>query len=182
MSTKHSLHSIQCKWSFKWHCNTIVINWWDAWCIWWCEGRGDRAWWVIESIFLSSPDKGFWACLGDLPPDMPRRPKTWVSLCNLLLKLRGISHSSAILGSDSLQSNIRKGNSIHPPWKTQCQTLDCWLFKATMACTDARATLAPLLSGGTRVRHWQSAQRFCQIRGGCSFPRMIAVGKYTCVA
>ena len=21
---------------------------------------GDRAWWVIESIFLHSPDKGFW--------------------------------------------------------------------------------------------------------------------------
>ena len=29
---------------------------------------------------------------------MPRRPETWVSLCNLMLKLRGISRSSAILG------------------------------------------------------------------------------------
>ena len=29
-------------------------------------------WWVIESVFLRLPDKGFWACLGDLPPDMPR--------------------------------------------------------------------------------------------------------------
>ena len=47
---------------------------------WWCEGGGDRAWWVIESVFLRSPDKGFWACLGDIPPDMPRRPETWVSL------------------------------------------------------------------------------------------------------
>ena len=53
-------------------------------------GGGDRAWWVIESVFLRSPDKGFWACPGDLPPDMPRRPETWVSLCNLMLKLRGI--------------------------------------------------------------------------------------------
>ena len=35
---------------------------------------GDRAWWVIESVFRRSPDKGFWACLGDLLPDMPRRP------------------------------------------------------------------------------------------------------------
>ena len=26
-----------------------------------------RAWWVIESGLLRSPDKGFWACLGDLP-------------------------------------------------------------------------------------------------------------------
>ena len=33
---------------------------------WWCEGRGDRAWWVIESVFFRSPDKGFWACLGDI--------------------------------------------------------------------------------------------------------------------
>ena len=47
---------------------------------WWCEGGGDRAWWVIKSVFLRSPDKGFWACLGDLPPDMPRRPETWVAL------------------------------------------------------------------------------------------------------
>ena len=36
---------------------------------------------------------------------MPRRPETCVSLCNLMLKLRGIPRSSAILGSDSLQSN-----------------------------------------------------------------------------
>ena len=54
---------------------------------WWCEGGGDRAWWVIESVFLRSPDKGFWACLGDIPPDMPRRPETRVSLYNLILML-----------------------------------------------------------------------------------------------
>ena len=39
----------------------------------------------------------------------------------------------------------------------------CRLFKATMAyisaSTDAGAALAPLLSGGNRVRHWQSARR-----------------------
>ena len=39
----------------------------------------------------------------------------------------------------------------------------CRLFKTTTAyasvCTDAGAALAPLLSGGTRVRHWQSARR-----------------------
>ena len=34
-----------------------------------------------------------------------RRPETWVSLCNLMLKHRGISRSSAILRSDSPQSN-----------------------------------------------------------------------------
>ena len=48
----------------------------------------------------------------DLPPDMPRRPETWVSLCNLMLKLRGISRSSAILGSNSPQSNNRKDSSL----------------------------------------------------------------------
>ena len=43
---------------------------------------------------------------------------TWVSLCNLMMKLRGISRSFAILGSDSPQSDNRKGNSIHAPWET----------------------------------------------------------------
>ena len=63
---------------------------------------------LLRAFFLArSPDKGFWACLGDLPPDMPRRPETWVLLCNLMLKLRGISRSSAIFGSDSPQSNNR---------------------------------------------------------------------------
>ena len=79
---------------------------------WWCEGGGDRTWWVIESVFLRSHDKGFWACLGDIPPDMPRRPETWVSLYNLMMKLCGISRSSAILGSDSPQSNNRKDHSL----------------------------------------------------------------------
>ena len=54
----------------------------------------------------------FWACLGDLLPDMSRRPETWVSLCNLMLKHRGISRSSVILGSDSPQSSNRKDNSL----------------------------------------------------------------------
>ena len=134
---------------------------------WWCEGGGERAWWVIESVFLRLPDKGFWACLGDLPPDMPRRPETWVSLCNLMLKLRAISRSSAILGSDSPQSNKRKANSL---WVTPFIPRErlnvkhaIAVIKATTAytsaSTDARASLAPQLSGGTGVRHWQSARR-----------------------
>ena len=40
---------------------------------------------LFESDFLRSPDKGFWACLGDIPPDMPRRPETLVSLYNLMM-------------------------------------------------------------------------------------------------
>ena len=81
---------------------------------------------------------------------MPRRPETWVSLCNLMLKHRGILRCSAILGSDSPQSYIWKDNY-------------CGLFKATKAyisaSTAAGGALALLLSGGTSVRHWQSAQR-----------------------
>ena len=43
---------------------------------------------------------------------MSRRPETWVSLYNLMMKHRGISRSSAILGWDSPQSNNRKDNSL----------------------------------------------------------------------
>ena len=53
-------------------------------------------WCVIESVFLRLPDKGFWACLGDLPPDMSGLPEIWVLLCNLMLRLRDISRSSAV--------------------------------------------------------------------------------------
>ena len=59
----------------------------------------------------------------------------------------GISHSSAILGSDDPQRNNRKGNSIH----SQCERPN--------VIKHAIAALAPLLSGGTRVHHWQSARR-----------------------
>ena len=32
---------------------------------------GDRAWWVIESVFLRSPNKEFLVCLGDVPQTCP---------------------------------------------------------------------------------------------------------------
>ena len=100
---------------------------------------------------------------------MRRRPETWVSLYNLLMKHRGISRSSAILGSDSPQSNNRKDNSL---WVTPFIPRERPNVKHAIAgylrlprptsapvCTDAGAALAPLLSGRTRVRHWQSARR-----------------------
>ena len=96
-------------------------------------------------------------------PDMPRRPETWVSPRNLMLKLRGISCSFTILGSDSPPSNRGRVTPFISSGKPDANTRYCRLFKATSAytsaCTDAGAALAPLLSGGTRVRHWQSAQR-----------------------
>ena len=137
----------------------------------------DRAWWVIESVFLRLPDKRFWACLGDLQPDIPSWPETWVLLCNLMLKLRGISRNSAILGSDSPQSNNRRDNSLWRKPFIPCKRPDvkhaitryCRLFKATTACTsastDARATLAT----------GNPPEDYGQIRGGCSFPWMIAI-------
>ena len=117
---------------------------------WWCEGGGDRAWWVIESVFLRSPDKGFWTCLGDIPPDMPRRPETWVSLYNLMMKLCGISRSSVILGSDSPQSNNRKDHSL---WVTPF--IPCKRPNVNHAIAGylrlPRPTSAPALM---RVLHW----------------------------
>ena len=35
----------------------------------------------LLSVFIHAPNKGFWACLGDLTVSMPRRPETRV-LCN----------------------------------------------------------------------------------------------------
>ena len=139
--------------SFKWHCNTIkqcrqLMRWMMY--RWWCEGGGDRAWWVIESVFLRSPDKGFWACLGDIPPDMPRRPETWVSLYNLMMKLCGISRSSAILGSDSPKCNNRKDHSL---WVTPFISRERPNVKHAIAgyLRLPRPTSAPALM---RVLHW----------------------------
>ena len=109
---------------------------------WWCE--------VIDSVYLRSPDKGFWACLGDLPPDMPRRPETFVLLCNLMLKHRCISCSSAILGSDSPQSNNRRDNSL---WVTPFIPGERPNVKHAIAgyLRLPRPTSAPALM---RVLHW----------------------------
>ena len=121
---------------------------------------------------------GFWACLGDLPPDMPRRPETWVSLCNLRLKLRGISRSSAIIGSDSPQSNNRKDNCLWvtpfiPLQRPNVKHAIAGYFEATTAytsaSTDARAALAPQLSGETRVPTGNPPEDYGQIRGGCNY-------------
>ena len=105
---------------------------------------------LLRSVFLCSPDKGFWACLGDLPPDMPRRPETWVSLCNLMLKHLGISRSSANLGWDSPQSNNRKDNSF---WVTPFIPRETPNVKHAIAgyLRLPRPTSAPALM---RVLHW----------------------------
>ena len=70
---------------------------------WWCEDGGDKAWWVIESVFLCSPDKGFWA-------STPRHAQTAGNLgfamqfnAETLLH----SHSSAFLGR--IVSIVTKG-------------------------------------------------------------------------
>ena len=137
---------------------------------WWCESGGDRAWLVIESVFLRSPDKGFWACLGDIPPDM--------------LKLCGIPRSSAILGSDSPQSNNRKDHSL---WVTPFISRERTYVKHAIAGYSRlpRPTSAPALM---LVLHWlrcwaeepgygtgNPPEDYSQIRRGCSCPWMITV-------
>ena len=137
---------------------------------WWCEGGGDRAWWVIESVFLRSPDKGFWARLGDIPPDMPRRPETWVSLYNLMMKLCGILRSSAILGSDSPQSNNRKDHSL---WVTPFIPRERPNVKHAIAgyLRLPRPTSAPALM---RVLHWLPVERRNQGTPLAIRPKIIA--------
>ena len=43
-------------------------------------GTNYKLWpWIIDR---KSPDKGFWAYLGDLPPDMPTDYKLWPRIIN----------------------------------------------------------------------------------------------------
>ena len=83
--------------SFKWHCNTIKTLW----------SIDEMKWCTDDDVRVGVIGHG-----GLLRAFSFARPETWVSLCNLMLKLRGISRSSAILGSDSPQSNNRKDNSL----------------------------------------------------------------------
>ena len=87
---------------------------------------------------------------------MARQPETWVSLCNLMLAFRTAPLSSGWIIP-------RKTIGRVTPFIPRVKIRYCRLYKAstayTSASTDAGAALAPLLSGGTRVYHWQSAQR-----------------------
>ena len=142
--------------------------------IWWCEGLGDRAWLAIESLFLRSPDKGFWACPGDLPPDLPRRPETWVLLCNLMLKLRGILHSTLSSGVVVPRVTIGRVTPFIPCEKPNVKHSIAGYLGLP------RPTSAPALM---QVLHWFCywveesgyATGYGQIREGCSYPWMIAV-------
>ena len=94
---------------------------------WWREGGviGHGGFW---DCFLHSPNKGFCACLGDLPSGMLRRPET-LFFCSKADK-------AAPLSSGWPRVTIAKGNSIIPTCETYCQG-GC--FKATTtnisACT-----------------------------------------------
>ena len=61
------------------------------------------------------------------------------------------------------RTTTRRATPFIPRARPSANTRYRRLFKATSAyttaCTDAGAALAPLLSGGTRVCQWQSAQR-----------------------
>ena len=81
---------------------------------------------------------------------MPRRPESWVSLYNLRMKLFGILRSSAILGSDSPQSNNRKDHSL---WVTPFIPRERPNVKHAIAgyLRLPQPTSAPALM---RVLHW----------------------------
>ena len=79
-----------------------------------------------------------------------------------MLILRGISHSSAIIGSDSPQSNntyVRHIMSVvsRLPQPTSVPVLPVLL--TAPALIRVAAALAPLLNRGIRVSHQQSARR-----------------------
>ena len=95
-----------------------------------------------------------------------------------MLKLHSISHSSGILGSDSPQSNNKKGNSIQPPWETYTNVKHAIASYLGLP----RPTPAPALM--REHRSWTEVPGYApgnqpedygQIRGGYSFPWMIAV-------
>ena len=56
-------------------------------------------------VFIHSPDKGFWACLVDLSPGMPKRPE---------IRLSWSKAASLSSGRIVLRVTIADGNSIHP--------------------------------------------------------------------
>ena len=121
---------------------------------WW--GEGYRAWWVIESVFLRSPNKGFWACLGD----------GWrLGFRCSIYCWNSVAFRVAPLSSGQIIPIVTIGRVtpfiIHE--RPKANTRYCRLFKATTAytsaCADVGAALTPLLSGGTRVRHWQFARK-----------------------
>ena len=151
---------------------------------WWCEGGGDRAWWVIESVFLRSLDKGFWACLGDIPPDMPKRRKTRVFPVQFNAETLWHFAQLRYPGSNSPQSNNRKDNSL---WVTPFIPQERPNVKHTIAgfLRLPQPTSAPALMW---VLHWlrcwaeetgyatgNPPEDYGQIRGGGSCPWMIAV-------
>ena len=72
---------------------------------------------------------------------------------------------AALLSSGRIIPRVTIGRitPFIPRDRPNANTRYCRLFKVTTAytstCTDAGVALAPLLSGGARIRHWQSARR-----------------------
>ena len=118
---------------------------------WWCEGGGDRAWWVIESVFLRSLDKGFYP---QTCRDGRRLGFSCAIYCWISVAFHAVPLSS---GQIITRVTIGRVSPFIPRERPNANTRYCRLFKATTAYTSACTDAA--LSGGTRVRHWQSAQR-----------------------
>ena len=143
----------------------------------WWKGGGDRAWLVIWSVFICSPDKGFWICLWDLLTDMPRRSETWVSLCKLMLKLAfcttplssgrivpRVTIAGVTLFIPRERPNVQ--HSIGYSRLPQPSPAPALMRELHLHCCWAKE---PGYATGN------SPVDYGQIWGGCSFPLMIAV-------
>ena len=97
------------------------------------------------------------------------------SLCNLMLKLCGILRSSAILGSDSPQSNNRKDNSL---WVTPFIPRERHNVKHAIA--GYLRLPQPTSAAEPGYATGNPPEDYGQIRGGCSCPWMIAVDGNIC--
>ena len=88
----------------------------------------------------------------------PRRADIRVSLCNLMLKLRGISLSA---GRRVPRVTIGRETPFIPRERPNVKHFIAGYLRLpqpTPAPALMQDALVPLLSGGTRVRYWQSAQ------------------------
>ena len=68
----------------------------------------------------------------------PRPLETWVSLCNVMLKLHGFPRSYLSSGRIVSRVTIGRVTPFNPRQRPNANTRYCRLFKATMAYTSTR--------------------------------------------
>ena len=90
----------------------------------------------------------------------PRHARTAGDLGFAMQINAGISQSSAIILSDSPQSNNSKGNFIHPTWDTNILVSVIFSLPRLHQCLHwCGICIGSAVERRTRVRHWQSDLR-----------------------